>query len=60
MNMKIYHLSKAKVYHKLQKSTDILRENLAHKTNFNMMFYKNKWEPELAKRLGCTPPVWDL
>ncbi len=60
LNMRIYHISEAVVHHKLQKSTDALRQSPAHKACFDMLFCKNQWEPVLAKRLGCSAPVWDF
>jgi len=58
MNLKIYYVSEAIVYHKLQKSTDLLRSK--PKKDFNIMFQKNQWEPELADKLGFKKPLWDF
>ena len=55
MNLKIYHVSRAKVYHKLQKSTSKLKKN---EKMYDIMFIKNEWEDELAKKLGYEQPPW--
>jgi glycosyltransferase involved in cell wall biosynthesis len=59
MNLKIYHLEDAVVYHKLQKSTDDLRRNSNERENFDIMFYKNQWDDELASKFGYKKPIWD-
>lgn len=55
MNLKIYHLANAKVYHKLQKATAKLKKD---DSTFDVMFLKNEWEDELAKELGYEQPPW--
>ena len=55
MNLKIYHVSGAKVYHKLQKATSKLKKD---ETVYDIMFIKNEWEEELAKELGYKQPPW--
>ena len=59
MNLKVYYIAEAIVYHKLQKSTDILRSNPKKSTNFDRIFYKNQWDEELACRFGYKTPLWD-
>jgi glycosyltransferase involved in cell wall biosynthesis len=56
LQLKIYHTSDATVYHKFQKATNKLKKN---KDEFNVMFTRNQWEPELAERLGYKTPLWD-
>ena len=56
MNKKIYHVSDAVVYHKLQKATQSLKKN---EDKYDMMLFKNKWEEDLAKELGFKQPLWD-
>lgn len=60
MNLKIYHVSEAVVYHKLQKSTDVLREKSDKNDNFNIIFRKNQWDAELAAQLGYKNAIWDI
>ena len=60
MNLKIYYTADAIVYHKLQKSTDMLRNKTEKDSGFDFMFNKNQWDPELAKKLGYKTPVWDF
>ncbi len=57
MNLKIYHVTDAVVYHKVQKATDILRES--SQNDFDIMFHKNQWEDELASQFGYKKPFWD-
>lgn len=57
LNLKIYHISETKVYHKSQQSTKKLEKN---KKDYDMMFLKNQWEPDLAKKLGYKTYFWDL
>jgi len=59
MHLKIYYIAEAVVYHKLQKSTDMQRNNPEKNSNFDIMFRKNKWDEKLASRLGYKLPVWD-
>ncbi|MGB9980380.1 glycosyltransferase [Methanobacterium sp.] len=60
MNLKIYHVARAIVYHKLQKSTDILSKKSDNNSNFDIIFRKNQWDPELAAQLGYKTPIWDF
>ena len=55
LKLKIYHTSDAKVYHKTQISTKKLEEN---KNEYDIIFNKNKWEDNLASRLGYENPIW--
>lgn len=57
MNLKIYHDSRAKVYHKLNKSTGELRDS---QSEFEIMVEKNQWDPVLAEKLGYKNAVWDV
>ncbi len=59
MNLKIYYIEEAKVYHKLQKSTDDLRRNPGKGSNFDTMFLKNQWDDELESKFGYKTPLWD-
>ena len=59
MNLKIYYIGEALVYHKLQKSTDELRTKPNKDSNFDIMFYKNQWNTELKEKLGYKTPLWD-
>ena len=60
MNLKIYYIADAVVYHKLQKSTDELRSKPKKGSDFDYMFKKNQWSPELASKLGYKKPLWDF
>ena len=60
MNLKIYYVADAIVYHKLQKSTEFLREISDKNSNFDMMLQKNQWDEELKAKLGYKTPVWDI
>ncbi|ADZ09154.1 glycosyl transferase family 2 [Methanobacterium lacus] len=57
MNLKIYHTSEANVYHKLQQSTEVLKEKSSK--DYDTMFVKNQWDDELASKFGYKKPVWD-
>ena len=59
MNLKVYYIEEAVVYHKLQKSTDDLSSKTSKGTNFDVMFKKNRWDEELSSELGYKKPVWD-
>lgn len=56
-NLKIYHVSDAVVYHKSQQSTKKLEEN---KEDYEAIFIRNQWEPDLAKELGYKTYSWDV
>ena len=58
MKLKIYHIEEAKVFHKMQKSTEILRES--SQKEFDIMFYKNQWNEGLASQFGYKKPFWDF
>jgi len=60
MNLKIYYVPQAIVFHKLQKSTDILRTESEGKNGFNEMFRQNRWDKNLAEELGYKIPKWDF
>lgn len=55
LNLKVYQVSDAIVYHKSQAATNKLREN---KKDFDTMFIKNQWEPEIAEELGYRKYPW--
>jgi glycosyltransferase involved in cell wall biosynthesis len=60
MNLKVYYIEEAVVYHKLQKSTDELRDKPNKSSSFDTMFYKNQWTPEEADKHGYKIPIWDF
>jgi glycosyltransferase involved in cell wall biosynthesis len=60
MNLKVYYIQEAVVYHKLQKSTDELRDKPNKGSNFDIMFSKNQWDPEHEAELGYKTPIWDF
>lgn len=57
MKLKIYHISRAIVYHKLQVSTKKLKTN---NDVFDLMFSKNQWDDSLSKKLGFKRALWDF
>lgn len=59
MGLKIYYVSEAVVFHKLQQSTEILLKE-QDKEDFNTMLQENKWDPELADKLGFKNAKWDI
>ena len=60
MKLRVYYVEKAVVYHKLQKSTDDLKNQPKKGADYDVMFQKNRWEPENADKLGYKTPVWDF
>jgi GT2 family glycosyltransferase len=58
MKLKIYHVLDAVVYHKVQKSTEVLRERSYD--DFDTMFTKNQWDDKLASKFGYKKPLWDF
>lgn len=56
LGLKIYQEPDAYVHHKHQAATKTLRKN---KEEFDMMFNKNQWPPQLARKLGYKKPLWD-
>lgn len=58
LGYKIYHVSGATVYHKLQRSTDILQKAEA-KGNFEEICIRNSWNEDLSRQLGYGAPVWE-
>ncbi|MBQ2654676.1 MAG: glycosyltransferase [Methanobrevibacter sp.] len=57
LGYKIFHVTDAIVYHKLQKSTQSLAKN---EESLDNMLFKNRWEDDLADKLGFKRPEWDL
>lgn len=59
LKKKIYHIAESVVFHKLQKATDGLRVKDGDKTEFDLMFHKNKWGA-LGTILGFREAAWDM
>lgn len=55
LNLKVYQVSDAIVYHKSQAATNKLRKD---NKDFNTIFIRNQWEPELAEELGYRKYPW--
>jgi len=55
LNLKVYQVSDAIVYHKSQASTKKLRED---NDKYDIMFVKNQWESEIAEELGYRKYPW--
>ena len=56
LKMRIYQEPNAYVFHKHQVATKFLRKN---KEEYDMMFKKNQWPQDLAKKLGYKKALWD-
>lgn len=56
LQLKIYQSPNAFVYHKHQIATNKLKEK---KEEYDYIFNKNQWQPELAKELGFKKSIWD-
>ena len=57
LKLKIYQAPHAYVYHKHQVATNNLRKT--KKDEYDIMYRKNQWEPNLAKELGYKKPIWE-
>ena len=58
MNLKIYYIEEAVVYHKLGKSTSIIGEKPDKDSNINLTFHKKQLNPD--PKLGFKTPVWEF
>ena len=58
LNYKIYHVSNAIVYHKLQKATTQLQEK--SDKHHDLMFVKNRWSSSEREKFGYKQAIWDL
>ncbi|WP_447955847.1 glycosyltransferase [Vreelandella sp. EE7] len=58
LGLKIYHVSDALIYHKLQKSTHELAGK--KETDFDIMFKQNRWDATNKERLGFIDAPWDV
>ncbi|HCR96567.1 MULTISPECIES: glycosyltransferase family 2 protein [Halomonas] len=58
LGLRIYHVSDALIYHKLQKSTDELAGK--KESEFDIMFKKNRWDPANKMRLDFVDAPWDI
>lgn len=57
--LKMYHVSDAVVFHKLQRSTKSLQKQ-AGSAEFDLMFHKNQWDKASQHKLGYVTARWDL
>ena len=57
LKLKIYQAPHAYVYHKHQVATNNLRKT--KKDEYDIMYRKNQWDPNLAKELGYKKPIWE-
>ena len=55
LNLKVYQVSDAIVYHKSQAATKKLRED---NDKYEIMFVRNQWESEIAEELGYRKYPW--
>ena len=58
LNQKIYHVSEARVYHKLQQATSTLRKK--SEKEHNLLYVQNRWSPEEQKKYGFKTAKWDV
>lgn len=58
LQLKIYQAPNAFVYHRRQVATNTLRRT--KKEEYEYIYSKNQWEPELAEKLGFENPIWDF
>ncbi|RAP47570.1 MAG: hypothetical protein BZ135_02030 [Methanosphaera sp. rholeuAM6] len=58
LNQKIYHVSDARVYHKLQKATETLKEKSL--SEHNLLYVQNRWSKEEQEKYGFKQAKWDL
>ena len=58
LQLKIYQAPYSFVYHRQQVATDTLRKT--KKEEYEYIYDKNQWEPELAEKLGFKNPIWDF
>lgn len=57
LGKKIYYIPGSRVLHGLQASTKSLKKN--SKSDFDVMFRKNKWDNEMQRLLGYSERIWD-
>lgn len=58
LNKKIYHVSEARVYHKLQQATSTLKEKSEEK--HDMLYVQNRWSTEEQEKYGFKTAKWDF
>ena len=58
MNLKIYYIEEAVVYHKIEKSTSIIGEKPDKDSNINLTFHKKQVHPD--PKLGFNTPAWEF
>ena len=57
---RMYYTPNSHFIHKLQKSTDQLRDTGAKDKSYDLMFKRNQWDEETSKRLGYRLAAWDI
>jgi GT2 family glycosyltransferase len=60
LGMKIFHQPAAKVFHKLQRSTQTLQKTGQKTGEFELMFRKNQWDLESQREMGYVTARWDI
>ncbi len=58
LNQKIYHVSDARVYHKLQQATGTLKQKSEEK--YNLLYVQNRWSEEEQEKYGFKRAKWDF
>lgn len=57
LNQKIYHVSEARVYHKLQQATKTLKEKSMKE--HDLLYVQNRWSEEEQEKYGFKRAKWD-
>lgn len=57
LGLKIYYVADAVVYHKLQKSTSVMKKG--DSKNYDLIFVQNKWSKEEQLREGFVEKLWE-
>ncbi|RAP53530.1 MAG: hypothetical protein BZ138_00620 [Methanosphaera sp. rholeuAM270] len=58
LGQKIYHVSEARVYHKLQQATSTLKEKSEDK--YDLLYVQNRWSEEEQEKYGYKTEKWDF
>lgn len=57
---RMFYAPESHFIHKLQKSTDQLRDTGEKNGGFELMFKRNQWDAKTAEQLGYTFAAWDI
>lgn len=59
-NYRMYYVPESHFIHKLQKSTDHLRDVGETDKSFDLMFKRNQWDEKTAQKMNFRFPPWDI